>query len=175
MYNISEVCFEKCSRIGARREVVSLSEVLRLRAMLCSCTWSVANWMVQVTRISYRWFVGVFSPYARLWGQLLAPGRECSQLQIKVVIVNEWLHASVHCAKSPDLKSTDNFWADIKPDLSRNTRRNVLEFEITIHDILNQIPTKSFLQLAQSMISRIQNCLNTRGRSPAIMLLFVVL
>ena len=71
---------------------------------------------------------------------------------------------SVHCAQSPDLKPTDNFWADIKPDLSRNTQRNVLEFEITIHDILNQIPTKSFLQLVQSMISRIQNCLNTRDR-----------
>ena len=43
--------------------------------------WSVANWMVQVTRISYRWFVGLFSPYARLWGQLLLPGRQCSLLQ----------------------------------------------------------------------------------------------
>ena len=48
----------------------------------------------------------------------------------------------IHCAKSPDLKPIDNFWADIKPDLSRNTQRNVLEFEITIHDILNQIPSK---------------------------------
>ena len=71
---------------------------------------------------------------------------------------------SVHCAKCPDLKPTDNFWADIKPDLSRNTQRNVLEFEIIIHDIVNQIPTKSFLQLVQSMPSRIQNCLHTRGR-----------
>ena len=81
MYNISEICFEKCRIIEARRGVVSLSEVLCLRAMLCSCTWSVANWMVQVTRISYRWFVDLFSPYARLWGQLLPPGRECSLLQ----------------------------------------------------------------------------------------------
>ena len=72
---------------------------------------------------------------------------------------------SVHCAKSPDLKPTDNFWADIKPDLSSsNTQTNVLEFEITIHDFVNQIPTKSFLQLVQSMINRIQNCLHTRGR-----------
>ena len=81
MYNISEVCFEKCRGIEARREVVSLSEVLCLRAMLGSCTWSVANWMVQVTHISYRWFVGLFSPYARLWGQLLPPWRQCSLLQ----------------------------------------------------------------------------------------------
>ena len=32
--------------------VVSLSEVLCLVAMLGSCTWSVANWMVQVARVS---------------------------------------------------------------------------------------------------------------------------
>ena len=79
----------------------------------------------------------------------------------ELLLSRNGLHSmtSVHCAKSPDLKPTDNFWADIKPDLSRNTQRNVLEFEI-------QIPTKSFLQLVQSMISRIQNCLNTRGRYP---------
>ena len=83
---------------------------------------------------------------------------------------------SVHCAKSPDLKSTDNFWADIKPDLSRNTQRNIFEFKIAIHDILNQIPTKSFLQLVQSMISGIQNCLYILVVAiPAIMLLFVIL
>ena len=41
VYNISEVdvCFEKYRRIEARREVVSLSEVLCLRAVVVSCTW----------------------------------------------------------------------------------------------------------------------------------------
>ena len=72
--------------------------------------------------------------------------------------------SSVHCAKNPDLKPTDNFWEDIKRDLFKNTPKNVLEFEITIHDILNEIPAKSFLQLVQSMHSRIQDCLYTRGR-----------
>ena len=52
----------------------------------------------------------------------------------KVAIVNNGRHSmtSIHCAKSPDLKPIDTFWAYIKPDLSRNTQRNVLEFEITI-------------------------------------------
>ena len=71
---------------------------------------------------------------------------------------------SIHCDKRPDLKSTGNYWADIKHDLSRNTPRNVLEFDITIHDILNEIPTKSSLQLVQSMPSRIHDCIHTRGR-----------
>ena len=68
---------------------------------------------------------------------------------------------SVHCAKSPDKA---HFWANIKCDLSRNMQRNVLEFEITIHDILNESPTKSFLQLVQSMPRRVQDCLRARGR-----------
>ena len=66
--------------------------------------------------------------------------------------------------KSPDLKPTDNIWADIKRDLSRNTPRNVLEFEIPIHGILNGIPTKRVLQLVQSIPSRIQDSLSTPGR-----------
>ena len=73
--------------------------------------------------------------------------------------------------KSPDLKPIDNFWADIKPDLSRNTQRNVLEFEITIHDILNQIPTKRSSQCLVG--SRTVSILVVA--IPAIMLLFVVL
>ena len=60
----------------------------------------------------------------------------------------------VQCAKGLDLKPTENFWADIKRNLSRNTPEN----------ILNEIPTKSFLQLVQSMPSRIQDCLHTSGR-----------
>ena len=59
---ISEVCFEKCRRIDAWREVVSFSEVLCLGAMLGSCTWYVANWMFQVTRVSHRWFIGSLQP-----------------------------------------------------------------------------------------------------------------
>ena len=78
---------------------------------------------------------------------------------------------SMHCAKGPDLKPIDNFWADIKLDLSRNTQRNVLEFEITIHDILNQIPTKRSSQCLVG--SRTVSILVVA--IPAIMLLFVVL
>ena len=65
----------------------------------------------------------------------------------RVAIARNGRHSmtSVHCDTSPDLKPTDNFWADIKRNLSRNTPRNVLEFEITIHDILNEIHTMSFL------------------------------
>ena len=79
--------------------------------------------------------------------------------------------ASIHCAKSPDLKPIDNLWADIKPDLSRNTQRNVIEFEITIHDILNQIPTKRSSQCLVG--SRTVSILVVA--IPAIMLFFVVL
>ena len=41
-------------------------------------------WLTEWSRLHgylYRWFVGLFSPYARLWGQLLLPGRQCSLLQ----------------------------------------------------------------------------------------------
>ena len=91
----------------------------------------------------------------------------------KVAIVKYGRHSmtSMHCAKSPDLKPIDNFWADIKPDLSRNTQRNVLEFEITIHDILNQIPTKRSSQCLVG--SRTVSILVVA--IPAIMLLSVVL
>ena len=78
---------------------------------------------------------------------------------------------SIHCAKSPDLKPIDNLWADIKPDLSRNTQRNVIEFEITIHDILNQIPTKRSSQCLVG--SRTVSILVVA--IPAMMLFFVVL
>ena len=67
---------------------------------------------------------------------------------------------SIHCAKSPDLKPIDNLWAYIKPDLSRNTQGNVIDFEITIPWHLES----DSHQKVQSMLSRIQNCLNTRGR-----------
>ena len=79
--------------------------------------------------------------------------------------------ASIYCAKSPDLKPIDNFWTDIKPDLSSNTQRNVIEFEITIHDILNQLPTKRSSQCLVG--SRTLSILMVA--IPAIMLLFVVL
>ena len=74
---------------------------------------------------------GLFSSYARLWGQLLPPGRLTAA---KLVLSKNGRHsmASIHCDNSPDLKPIDNFWADIKPDLFRNTQRNVIEFEITI-------------------------------------------
>ena len=42
------------------------------------------------------------------------------------------------CAKSTDIRPTDNLWADSKRNLSRSTPRNVLEFEIIIHDILSE-------------------------------------
>ena len=79
--------------------------------------------------------------------------------------------ASIHCAKSPDVKPIDNFWADIKPYLSRNTQGNIIEFEITIRDILNQIPTKRSSQLLVG--SRTVSILVVA--IPAIMLFFVVL
>ena len=78
---------------------------------------------------------------------------------------------SIHCAKSPDLKPIDNLRADIKPDLSRNTQRNVIEFEITIHAILNQIPTKRSSQCLVG--SRTVSILVVA--IPAMMLFFVVL
>ena len=92
----------------------------------------------------------------------------------KVAIVKELkAQHDVHTSwtKSPDLKPIDNFWADIKPDLSRNTQGNALEFEITIHDILNQIPTKRSSQCLVG--SRTVSILVVA--MPAIMLLFVVL
>ena len=85
---------------------------------------------------------------------------------IRGFLVKEW-KVSVHCAKSPDLKPTENFWADIKPDLY--TERNVPGFEIAIHDILNiRFPPRVFSNWPSQ-------CLVGVVAIPATMLLFVII
>ena len=144
MYNNSEVCFEKCRRIEAPREDTFKNIGWRLCHCLRCCVsevcWAPAHdpWLTEWSRLhGYPIDDSLVSSAHPLGYRDNYFPRTTILTSTELLLEGTDSISSVHCAQNPDLNPTENVFADIKPDLSRNTPRNILEFEITIHDILN--------------------------------------
>ena len=147
VYNISEVCLLDMQENKDKKRWCHY-----LRRCVLELCWAPANdmWLTEWSRL-HGYPIDdslVASPHKLGYGPMgtIISSRTTMLPAAKLLLSKNGRHSmmSVHCANSPDLKPTDNIWADIKLDLSRNTQRNILECEITIQDILNQIHTKSF-------------------------------